>query len=1044
MKKSLFARLFGALIVMVILAVGVAPAATANVSAAPRVASVAVSVPMVPDAGGGSGNPPTSSCGTEGIGGNQGASSQLLPVTRWTSATAMLHSRLDNFMMADSGKIMARDMVINNGMSLGNFMWSSATQLSAFAINFCILDKMGGAADKVGATIGGAVLNSGLLVAITVISVVMVLFQARRRGGAAFRTLVSKGALIGLLAVMVAGSMNSKGGGMDGSNATYVPGVGSPGWVVTTLNKTVSSLASAPATALAMNTQKLPENDLGNALNCKNYVTSLNKKYLSSYGSGPDKLAAGVPLIMSGIWEKTGLQTWRMAQFGTATYNNSRLDEHAYCHLLDWKAGVQVMGSSLDADKLPSATTVRAVMMHHWPNFSDDETGFYNSKAWQPSNNVNVDRSIIAWSACALKPGADPTKESSWNLQPGFNADTEKKVTPSVCQKWFNTVGEDAPGELDWTSNGDDAKKRASTQALGDYILTIHGNQNSQGMTAVIAYNISALAMLIVFGMVSISIIVAKVAMIVMIISAFFLVLMSLLPSGGTDKLTGYVKMILGMNIFIFGVQMIFALIASLTQMLQSVGGSILGGDGSIMATLWAGGAPLIAVYMLHMMFTKVMKVPSPFAPSAGMAWGASAAAIGGATAAGVGSFLDRKARAQGAKAMGNMKRVSARGLNGAMSAASGGRLGGGTARRGTANPAATAAGKNGKRGAVSPDAVPAALSGKARRRQGTPRCSPGPAGLRGRRGRRSCRWRRRSGRILRIGAPARARSRRTVQARPWSRTSSRTESPQRPARHQARQPRVQPALLRVAEVAHRPPDRRRKTHGPTASWTTGTSSTPTSPTPTSPRAGCSGPTGRHSRAQRPKNGTLAAKHEVQRRKDLGLAPVPTRKRDKLRAAVDDTMYEVGQEFKRKPFKTTGKVLGVTAVSVMAAPALPLVPLLAPVGVGIGAIAARTAGRSVASKMPAARRAVHDNRVAILRQDLRVRMKEESKDRPRPRKTRASTRSARTALAAGTVTRVFENDAFTVGSEATTSGGQNNERPQAPTHQPATAQMPVV
>lgn len=705
MKTSLFARLLGALIVMAILAVGLAPSASASVNGRAG-SSAAISVPARESAGE-LGSAKATACAPGS--GKYAASSPLLPVNRWADATGNMHSRLDNTMLSDTHLLMQRNTFISSGMTVGNFMWSLGTGISAFSINFCVLGSLGGAADRIGAEIGKAVLGSGLLAGIVVISVLILLFQARRRGGAAWKTIIAKGAIVGLLSVMVAGSMASKGGGADGSSAPYQPGLMSPGWIVTVLNNTVSSLASAPASALAMPTTETGKYDPNNPLSCANYIQSLKSGYQETYGAGGDKLASGVPLIMSTLWEETGLQTWRMAQFGS-----SKLDGNTYCHLLDWNANVPVMGPSLASDKADAASTVRATMGRYYAPFYSES--FYNSKAWQPTDNVSRDRSLVGFATCRLDAGGNPESTDSWSIQETFaSGDSKDKVSDEDCRLWFTKAG-DAPEAMDWSDSGDEVQKRTSDLRLRDFIMTLHGDYNYQGMTSVIAYNVSAFAMLLVFGLVSLSIIIAKMAMMVMIISVFFLLIMALLPSSGMDKLSGFFKMLLGMNIFIFGVQMIFALIAVLSRMLQGLGATFLGGDGSLFAIIWTGMAPLLAVYLLHMMFTKVMKVPSPFKLSAGLAWGASTAAIGGAAAAGVGSLLDRTAGHQGAKAMGAAKRAGGRGLNSAMSAASGGRLGKGAAaaRRGAAAPIGAAAGT---RGALAPGALPGALAGAKSRR---------------------------------------------------------------------------------------------------------------------------------------------------------------------------------------------------------------------------------------------------------------------------------------------------------------------------------------
>lgn len=989
MTKSLFGRLIGTLIVLAALAVGLAPAA----NAAPERPSVSMSVPAVQDDGGGYGT--TNACGSDGISGKYAASSPLLPVNRWADATANMHSRLDNVMMADTAQLLQRNAVVSGGMSSGNFMWSLGTGMSAFAINFCLLDSMGGAADNVGATIGEAVLKSGFLAALVIITVVVLLFQARRRGGAAWKTIIAKGAIVGLLGLMVAGAMGSTGGGKDGSAAPYKPGLMSPGWIVTTLNKTVSSLASAPASALAMPETATGVYDTSNPLWCGNYVTSLKTGYQSTYGSGADKLSSGVPMIMSTLWEGTGLQTWRTAQFGTAKTadGSNRLDENTYCHLLDWNSGARVMGSSVGADQPASASTVRGTMGRFWSHgFSES---FYNSKAWQPTDNVSRDRSLIGWSTCRLGSGGDPNNAAHWTIQETFNSgDSEKKVSPEDCKTWFTQAG-DVPGAMNWPSNGDDVAKRTNSLELRDYILTLHGNYNYQGITSVFAYNLSALSMLVVFGAIAISIIVAKVAMVIMIITAFFLVIMCLLPSAGMDKLSGFIKMLLGMNIFVFGIQLIFALVAVLTKMLQGTGATFLGGDGSLIATVWTGVSPLLAVFLLHMMFTKVMKVPSPFKLSAGLAWGASAAAVGGAAAAGVGSLLDRTARQHGARAMGAAKRVGSRGLNSAMSAASGGRLGKGTTmRRGAAAPvgaAAAGAAAAGTRGALAPGAIPGALAGS-QRRGGLSLGGAFGAGAAG-------------------GAAAGASSRRgSVKEKIDDKSAElgavETETSM-PTREQIRAGYADGKLDHLDLV---------NSNVPNSKLAQGTMT-----------AG-----DRRALRSAAKDERMAAvEFEKQRRVELGLAPLASTRSAKVKAALADTWSSTQQQFREKPLRTSAKVLAAGTAVVLSAPAIPLAPLVAPAAVAGAAFLGKTAARSASSNTRNARRLKDDARTENYRQAMRHQMKQRAPEGPKEKRAG----QGNPATAAGSAPPLAKDPS---------SGPARQEAPAIPDRPPVRAQNRAV
>lgn len=1008
MKKSLFARLIGTLIVMATLALGFAPAATAAATHTP--ASVSSAVRAAPDSGGGIVTS-TNACGSSGADGRFAASSPLLPVNRWADATANMHSRLDNVMMADTAQLLQRNAVISGGMSTGNFMWSLGTGMSAFAINFCMLDSMGGAADAVGATIGNAILGSGLLAAMVVIAVVALLFKARRSGGAAWKTIIAKGAIVGLLGVMVAGAMGSTGGGKDGSKEPYQPGVMSPGWIVTTLNKTVSSLASAPAAALAMPETETGTYDTTNPLWCGNYITSLKSGYQATYGAGADKLASGVPMIMSTLWEGTGLQTWRTAQFGTATTadGNNRLDENTYCHLLDWNSGVRVMGPSVAADQSAAAPTVRGTMGRFWGHGWSES--FYNSKAWQPTDTVSRDRSMIGWSTCRIGLGGDPNNAGHWTIQETFKTgDSEDKVSPEDCKTWFTST-DDVPGAMNWPSNGDDVAKRTSSLELRDYILTLHGNYNYQGITSVFAYNLSAAAMLGVFGAIAISIIVAKVAMVIMIITAFFLVIMCLLPSAGTDRLSGFVKMLLGMNIFVFGIQMIFALVAVLTKMLQGMGATFLGGSGSLIATVWAGMAPLLAVYLLHMMFTKVMKVPSPFKLSAGLAWGTSAAAVGGAAAAGVGSMLDGQARRQGARAMGAAKRASGKGMNGVMSAASGGRLGKGAvaARRGAASVGAGAAAGAGTRGALAPGAIPGALAG-AKRRGGVSLGGAFGAGAA-------------AGAVA--GAAAGASGRRggvsegidettanpTVGEQSTDETTAGQASPMQPTREEIRAGHADGKLdhldLINSNVANS-----KLAHGKMAAGDR-----------------------KALRGAAADERLAAEQYEKQRRAELGLAPLATTKSGKAKAALADTWSNTQQQFREKPVRTSLKYAAAGAAVILTAPALPLAPIIAPAAVAGAAFLGKTATRSAAANTRGAKRQMSDVRTENYRQAMRHQMKQKAPKEPKANKVRPDTAGAQPGPMAPPAPTASQREARP--DHSGPSGGSGSAAP-------ATEQMPIV
>ena len=729
MNKRIVARVLPALLLMLgILTFGFTPAASAAPAPAPALtAAASIQTPARID-GAGPANTTQSVCGTTAGGSSRAASNDLLPVNRWADATAAMHSRLDNTFLSDTAELMQRHSIISTGMSSGNFMWSLGTGMSAFAINFCMLDKVGGAADGVVATIGNAIKDSALLTGLVVMAVVILLFQGRKNGQMPWKKIAQKGVVIGLFAAMTAGAMASTGGGKSNdsskpySEATagqpYTPGFMSPGWIVTTINDTVSSLASAPAGALVLSTTGDGSMDMNNPLSCDNYLLSLKMGYKNAYGDTAESLASGVPLIMSSLWETTGLQTWRTAQFG-----DSKLDENSWCRLLEYNAGTRVMSANkaIDSGAGNSESTVRATMNRIMPAGRALDNFNYSQIAFVPSSKADTDKSLVAWASCrfANAGGAgDLTEEESWKVADHFTGkgDKDKKANPADCASWF-TADDDHAGSFNWDSDQDKVVKRTITGPgderyaldVRDFILTLHGNNNSQGMTSVFAYNISALSMLVVFGLLAISILIAKIAMVVMIITGIFMVILALMPSAGFDKMGNYLKTLLGINLFTFAVQLLFAMISILTVMLQSLGTSFLG-EGSLVAIFWSGLSPLLSVFLLHMVFTKVLKVPSPFKLSAAMAWGGAVGAAGGAALGGVGALMDRKVGNAGRRAMSKATGAGKRGVNSVLGKATGGRIGGTAPRRGAAAPAGLPSGAKGASAGSVDGGLPGAL----------------------------------------------------------------------------------------------------------------------------------------------------------------------------------------------------------------------------------------------------------------------------------------------------------------------------------------------
>ena len=695
MSKN-FARLGAIIGLLAALLVGAMPAAQAaeahtQTITASAVQTVSVGAKIDGAGGGNAGTNVAAVCQTSNAG-----EAKTLPVNRWQEATNTLHSRMEGGVNVGSfmGTI-HRDWMIGTGMSFGNFVWGQGANLAEFSINYCMLSKLGGIADGIAADIGSLMLTgpgTTLLLALLIGSTVMVIYRGAKNGHIEWGKIVQKGVIVAVLGILTFGAMASTGG--RGEGVAYKPGIGSPGWVVMTMNNTVSSLASAPAAAFSM-----VNNDPGKAegpLSCRSYVRGLNEDYQRVYGRGTASLSSSIPLVISGLWERSGLETWKTAQFGK---NADEIGGQAWCRLLEWNNGTQLSKDG-DTGVSGSATVRRAlfrttVMDRNTANggFSFADSTDFKTYAFSPMDTEKKDRSLIAWSACKLKSGQDPALAGSWDVSPYFKppAVDKEKIKPEHCKSWW--TGDGGLGDFNWSSKASDVVKDAPDQNLADYVMTLHGNKNGAGTIAMIAYVLASLGMIIVFGGISLAVLVAKIAQTLMIITLLFTAIAALVSGRPWDKLGSYFKNLAGITIFIFGIQFIFAMVSMITDLLQKAGMNMLG-DG-IFSTLWTGFSPLIAVFVLHMMFTKVMKVPSPFSISAGMAWGAAAATGGAVALGGVSKMLNNRQSKLQSKAAGAAKGIGRTIGNKSLQAVSGGKLGNG--RRQGAEPQAETVAKGGQ-----------------------------------------------------------------------------------------------------------------------------------------------------------------------------------------------------------------------------------------------------------------------------------------------------------------------------------------------------------
>ena len=604
--------------------------------------------------------------------------SQYLPVNRWSGATGEMHSRLSENPFEDIAAKIQRNGTYPVLMSLGNSMWSGGTGMTSAAIRMDVLGAAGQTADNAAATIGSSLMSSGILALVALVALVVPLWKsARGQGAAPWGGLAKTAATIGLFATMVVGAGASTTLNPGTPDESFQPGFMSPGWFVVTTNSVLSSLASAPAAALAGGQTGAGfsyDTTAKGALSCFEYTNTMKAKYADT--NDITRIEGSIPLVMSGMWEATGLEVWSTSQFGA----ENPYGDYSYCRLLEQSSGATPATQQL----LTRLATENPI--------TDVEN--IDSLAWQTADNNQTDRTMIAWAQCRPADGGP-----GWTLAPGWESVAEKDGHTGAdgakadCGKWWADRADwsNEPGAKfqDGTStfNWDNTKEIIANSGGPDvknYLLTLQGHTGgaTASLAMVYAYVFSSLIMLVVFGLISGAIIVAKISALVMMMATFFVLLVSLWPSAGRSGSVGkFFGQYVGMSLFVFGIQLIFAFLTVITSMLVGAGADMFG-PGSFISMIWTGFSPVVAVVVIHMVFKKFLKMPSPFSMSGAQQWGAAASggAVGGAVGGALGAGVMRRANRMRRRGEYAMMRSGERAANGALGKLSGGRLGRGGA----------------------------------------------------------------------------------------------------------------------------------------------------------------------------------------------------------------------------------------------------------------------------------------------------------------------------------------------------------------------------
>lgn len=566
------------------------------------------------------------------------ANSKLLLLNRWRDATANFQNKYDMWAIGDLMNAASRTMIQGNIMAVGNGLWTVSQWVADLAINLEPINILGYQMDKVGATLGQAMLNptSGvaLIPLILVVVTLLWMFGSWRKAGPGgssvlFKRMAGLVATISVFTVMVVGAQAST----SDAQGNYKPGVGSPGWVVTVANDALSTAASVPAGAVLSVVRSETQGTLDNSITtgtsnanlCGETVKYIDGRYLSSVGDS----AIQTPQIalvqtMDSMWRTTGLQTWKSAQLGTSSYADA-----SYCHLLEYWTQTPASAALM----FKNATGI--------PASSNKDTG---QLVWTAQGGEQVQRMMVGWAACEPADRASGT----WKLRSGW--DKLSGIAADECQKWWNKKPTDKEFEGGFSvgygmSDIDTKTENVTTNKDGvvDYLASLNGANAAGQVFPLIMYALSALIMMIVFFGMAIAVVIAKLFVVLGTITILPILILSLFRANGFEQLGAATKQFIGSMMFAALALVLLSVVVLTTYIMVQFGNNAFGA-GSVMALGWAGAAPVLSIVALNMVFKKVLKMPSPMSMKGAMAYGLASGAAGGAVGGFVGGRMMRSA----------------------------------------------------------------------------------------------------------------------------------------------------------------------------------------------------------------------------------------------------------------------------------------------------------------------------------------------------------------------------------------------------------------
>src|SRR5699024_4691826 len=161
-----------------------------------------------------------------------------------------------------------------------------------------------------------------------------------------------------------------------------------------------------------------------------------------------------------------------------------------------------------------------------------------------------------------------------------------------------------------------------------DYINYVNGSHSMSATGAGFVMMIASGILFLIFGFISLVVVLVRAAMVMTMIFVFVMALKGLMPRQTFNSLGKAAKLLIGVTLLALFTQILYSVIVGVSGLLNMVGAQFLE-VGGIPYLLWVSMMPAVTLILVHFVF-KWAKLPSPLSIKGAKAWGKGLALDGG------------------------------------------------------------------------------------------------------------------------------------------------------------------------------------------------------------------------------------------------------------------------------------------------------------------------------------------------------------------------------------------------------------------------------